>query len=94
MHFTSTGKKQPKSVKSCVLFDSADGTIRHVHHVVTMEGAEENSTERIEQRARQLAKDLAVDGTNLHALHVDISSIKPGVKYKVDPSKRCLVALN
>ena len=91
MQSITTGKKKIRSVKCCVLFDSSDGKIRHVHRVVTVEGAEEPSTEQVEKRTRQLAKELKLDVTKLHALHVDTSAIKPGLRYAVDPSKRRLV---
>ena len=93
MNSITTGKPEVRSIMCCVLFDSSDGTIRHTHQIVNMEGVEEPSEDQVEKRARQLAKELAVDITNLHALHVDVSSIKPGMKYAVDPNKRCLVAL-
>jgi hypothetical protein len=58
-----------------------------------MEGVEEPSEDQIEKRARQLAKELNLDVAKLQTLHVDASSIKPGMRYAVDPSKRRLLAI-
>jgi len=92
MKFTSTGKSQVHSEKCCVLFDPADGTIRHLHRVVTMEGAEETPENVIEKRTHHLAKEFGLDVAKLHALHVDARSIEPNMNYVVDTAKRCLVA--
>jgi hypothetical protein len=93
MGFATTGKTRIRSDKCCVLFDPASGTIRHVHRVVTMEGADVTPERDVERRARTLAKDLGTDAANLKALLVDSESIKPGKPYAVDPKKRTLVSL-
>jgi len=80
-----------QSVRCCVLFDPADGTIRHMHQVVTIAGADETPEAMIEQRARQLAKEFGVDTTTVQALHVDPAALRRGVRYVVDPANRCLV---
>jgi hypothetical protein len=92
MQFLSTGRTKVRSVKCCILFDPADGAIRHVHRVVTMEGADEIAEHLIEKRTLQLAKELGVDVSGLDLLHVDACSIEPHFQYAVDPKKRCLVA--
>ena len=94
MKFTSTGKTQIRSEKCCVLFDPSDGTIHHVHRVVTMEGAEETPKHAIEKRAHHLAREFGLEIAKLQALHVDGSKIEPNTMYAVDTGKRCLVEVN
>lgn len=93
MNFTSTGRARVQSVKCCVLYDAADGSIRYTHRVVTMEGADETPEEQMEQRTRHLAKELGLEVKTLHALHVNAHDIEPNKRYAVDPRKRCLVAV-
>jgi hypothetical protein len=92
MNFMATGRSQVRSVKCCVLFDPKDGTILHMHRVVTMEGAAETPDHLVEERTRQLAKGFGLDVASLELLHVDANVIQPGVKYTVDQGKRCLIA--
>lgn len=94
MNFTSTGKTQVRSEKVCVLFDPSDGTIHHVHRVVTMEGAEETPEHDIEKRAHHLAREFGLEAAKLQALHVDGSKIEANTMYKVDTLKRRLIAVN
>jgi hypothetical protein len=91
MNFASTGDSRVQSLRCCVLFDPADGTIHHMHQVVTIAGAAETPEAMIEQRARQLAKELGVDTTTLQALHVDPAALRRGVRYAVGTANRCLV---
>ena len=92
MNFISTGMSKVRSVKCCVLFDPKDGTIKYMHDVVTMEGAAETPDHLVEERTRQLAKGFGLDVASLELLHVDTKAMLPGVRYTVDPGKRCLIA--
>jgi hypothetical protein len=92
MNFMGTGKSQVRSVKCCVLFDPKDGSILHTHRVVTMDGAAETPDQLVEERTRQLAKELGLDAASLELLHIDPKLIEPGVIYKVDRRKRSLIA--
>ena len=92
MNFTTTGKSHVCSVKCCVLFDPADGKIVHTHRVVTMEGAEETPAHNLEERARHLAKGFGLDVGSLELMHVNASDLQPGVIYRVDRDKGCLIA--
>jgi hypothetical protein len=93
MDFRTTGDGRVHSVKCCVLFDPADGTIRHTHRVVTMEGANEASDRDVEKRARELAKSFGLKTSTLRPLHVDAGDFEPGKHYAVDPKTRRLVAI-
>ena len=93
MRFVSTGKAQVRSVKCCVLYEPSTGQIRHVHHVVTLVGADETPEKAIEERILKLAKETGTDSRELHLLHVHASELEPSRDYKVDTKKRRLVAL-
>ena len=93
MNYLSTGKTQVKSDKYCVLYDPASGVIRHVHRVVTMDGAEETPQLVVEQRALKLAADFGLDVKRVQPLHVDAAQVEPGRQYKVDVKSRRLTAI-
>ena len=90
MKFETTGRARVQSVRCCVLFDRSNGTIRHVHRVVTMEGAEETPQGEIERRALRFAKDLGVVVSRIAPLHVDPDIFEAGKRYMVDPRTRRL----
>jgi len=94
MNYGSTDdKRQVRSVKCCVVYDSTDGTIRHVHHIITVEGAEETPEERVVERTLELATDLGIDRATVRTLRVDDSALKPGVRYAVDIPRGSLIAI-
>jgi len=93
MQFQTTGKKRISSAKSCVVFDKAKGTILHVHHVVTIEGAQETSDSEVEKRALELTKDRGVKASKVGVLLVDPKAFERQVRYRVDVKKRALVPL-
>ena len=68
-----------------------NGTICHVHRVVTMEGAKNTSEQEMEARTLHLAKELGLNVENLHIVHVDSRVFAPGMRYSVNPQTRKLV---
>jgi protein-tyrosine-phosphatase len=94
MEFLTTGRTSVQSVKCCVLFGPSDGVIRHVHHVVTMEGADETEEAAIEKRTVELARESGVSVKGLKALLVDPAEIKSDKVYAVDPKGRRLVEVD
>jgi hypothetical protein len=96
-----------RSVKACVVFDSATGEVQHVHQVVTMEGAEETPDDDVMLRALSLARERlesgialpgeqavrAVEG-KLEALQVDPSQLDIARPHRVDLQTRSLVPIN
>lgn len=94
MTFQTTGRTRVRSIKCCVLFDPADGTIRHTHRIVTMEGADETPEPMIEERTRLLAREFGIEVDRLQLLHVDSQGIESNKHYKVDPRNRRLVAVD
>ena len=54
--FSQKGKvPKTKSIRSVALFDANDGTILHMHHVMTMEGCKPRDMEEIEKDAVRFA---------------------------------------
>jgi hypothetical protein len=52
--FSQKGKvPKTKSIRSIALYNANDGTILHMHHVMTMEGCEPRDMEEIENDAVQ-----------------------------------------
>ena len=94
MRFETTGRERIRSTKSCVLYDNASGEIKHVHHVVTIEGADETPEDTIEKRALELAQGVGVETKGLRSLHVDAEKIDPEKTFKVDVETRRLVAVS
>lgn len=76
------------------LYDPADGHVMHMHHVITLEGAERRPREEQERSARDSADRLGCRGVyGLEVLHVP--DFDPGDKtYSVDPEKRTLVEVS
>jgi hypothetical protein len=91
MTFASTGPSKVRSLKCCILFDVSDGTIQHVHHVVTMEDVQEPDEHVVETRTLDLAKSLGVDVSRLKPLHVDPTILEENREYQVDVRTRSLV---
>jgi hypothetical protein len=96
-----------RSVKACVVFDSATGEIQHIHEVVTMEGSEETSDDEVMRRALSLARERLESGTalpgeqgvramrgELEALQVDPSQLAVARPYRVDVQTKSLVPID
>ena len=67
--FSQKGKvPKTKSIRSVALFDANDGTILHMHHVMTMEGCEPRDMEEIEKDAMRFAKKLGHSVENLKTI--------------------------
>jgi hypothetical protein len=86
-----------QSEQCCVVFDPTDGKIRHIHEVVTLEGAEAVPDYEVEQRALSLAAqvglDTSLDTSLLKTIHIDPEELTPGERYAVDPDTMTLVHL-
>jgi hypothetical protein len=83
-NFQSTGNSKVKSVKSCILYDPANGEIQHVHRIVTMENAYEATTKDLEERTLELSSKHGINNSSMRLLHIDEKMIESGKKYKVD----------
>ncbi len=88
-----TGSPRVQSVQTCVVFDSTDGTIQHIHDVVTFEGGEAVSDYDVEQRALSLAAERGLESSTLKTIHVDPEELEPSRRYAVDPENLVLKPL-
>ncbi|MGL6235537.1 MAG: hypothetical protein ACRC20_09355 [Segniliparus sp.] len=91
MEFSSTGLHKVQSVSSCLLFDPRDGSIRHLHRVVTIEGAAPTSKAELEAQTLAEAKRLGLPAEQLQVLHVDEEALAEPARYSVDLTTRKLV---
>jgi len=82
--YSQVGKvPKTKSIRSIALYDSNDGTILHMHHVMTMEGCEPRDITDIENDTLRFAKKLGHNIENLKILRAP-ESINPFAKYRID----------
>jgi hypothetical protein len=92
--FSQVGKvPKTKSIRSVALYDANDGTILHMHHVMTMDGCEPRDIVEIEKDAVRFAKKLGHTVENLKILRAP-NTINPFAKYRIDVSKSEFVELS
>ena len=92
--YSQKGKvPKTKSIRSVALFDANDGTILHMHHVMTMDGCEPRDMEEIEKDAVRFAKKLGHFVENLKTLRAP-NTINPFAKYRIDVSKLEFIELS
>jgi hypothetical protein len=92
MQHVTRGTPGVVSLRGCALYDRADGAIRHMHRVATLEGAEETGAEEMEARMRAIAAECGIDEGRLEAIHFDPAELEPGQRYQVDPETKRMVA--
>jgi len=90
MQHQARGGSTISALRGCALFERPNGTIRHIHRVATIAGAEEISAKEMEARARQIAAEAGLDEGRLEALHFDPRAMEAGQRYRVDPASRRL----
>lgn len=78
-------------IQALAFHDSA-GRIRHMHHAITLEGAEPRSYDSMLEDARIQAREIGVDLARLRVLHVT-APFNLGVPHKVDVKKGVLVEI-
>ena len=82
--FSQKGKvPKTKSIRSVALFDANDGTILHMHHVMTMEGCEPRNGRDIENDAMRFAKKLGHRTDDLKTIRAP-NTVNPFAKYRID----------
>ena len=85
--FSQKGKvPKTKSIRSVALFDANDGTILHMHHVMTMEGCEPRTWKKLKKMLLRFAKKLGHSVENLKTMRAP-NTINPFAKYRIDVSK-------
>lgn len=79
------------SVQAVALYDSR-GQIRHMHHVVVLEGARPPDRDAVTRQAVDHAKQMGHDVAKLQTLFVaDVQ--EPHAMYRVDTKRRVLVPI-
>jgi hypothetical protein len=83
-----------RSIKVCVVYDATSGQIHHQHKVLTLEGGAEPSEADMERDAlaRLTARRSGHPGGTLAVLHVAHDALEQGMRYRVDVTKKVLVA--
>jgi hypothetical protein len=81
-----------QSIKACVVYDSTNGRIHHVHRVLTLVGGREPAEAEIAADALRAMGGLPAAPTGaLEVLHVHHSAVEPGKRYRVDLAAKALV---
>ena len=84
MTTTKTIPMNPESLDICVLYDSSNGRIAHIHRVATFAGAKKTGKPEIEARCLKIAKQLGHATEHLKTLHVPHKEFKAATPYQVD----------
>ena len=86
----SAGKVAPlASIDAVVLYDPRDGTVMHLHHAITFEGARRGNQKR---QAIEAARRLGCKVDGLKLLHVR-DFVPSAHEYRVDVERQELVAM-
>lgn len=91
VHFQTTPSGTRRSMQRVVVFNRADGSIQHVHDVVTVEGAASVTDQQVEERALSLVAERGIETSGLGVIHVQPDEMKPGTRYRVDVQSQTLV---
>ena len=89
--FHTTGAVKIESLYAVALYDPINGSIRHMHHVVSMTGSLRNKPDEIEKVAISNAKRFGHNVDNLKVLHIE--NFDPSSQYRVDIKSEKLVKL-
>ncbi|MGA9600701.1 MAG: hypothetical protein WBS22_10725 [Methylocystis sp.] len=84
-------RRHPVKERACLLYDGGTGAIRHIQHVIVMEGGHDPDEREIEVMCRSAFIKRGRPHEKLLALHIERHALKPFKKYRVDPAKRTLV---
>jgi hypothetical protein len=82
-----------ESVYAVALYDPDDGSIRHMHHAVSMTGSLPNNPETIEKEAISNATRYGHNVNNLKILHIENLN-DAASQYRVDVKTQKLVKLH
>lgn len=91
MERVSAGRHRVMRERACVLYDRTTGAIRHIQHIVVMEGGYDPDDREIEAMCRDAVTKRGRTHDGLDTLHVDRDAFRPFKVYRVDPSRRVLV---
>jgi hypothetical protein len=91
MQTVSPGRHRIAAERACVLYDKATGAIRHIQHVVVMEGGHHPDEREIEAMCRRALTKRGHAHDGLDTLHLDRNAFAPFKVYRIDPARRVLV---
>ena len=91
MQSGTTNSSPERSVQRVVVFNRYDGSIQHIHDVVTVEGAASMTDEQVRERALSLVAERGIETGGLGVIHVPPDEMKPGTRYMVDVQTQQLV---
>src|SRR5260370_8033931 len=90
MQTVSMGRQHTKLERACVLYERDGGTIRHIQHVIVMEGGYAPSEKEVEEMARRALSKRGRKHDMLDALHVRRDALRDFAVYRVDPAPKLL----
>ncbi len=91
MQTVSMGRQRTTLERACVLYERDGGTIRHIQHVIVMEGGYAPSEKEIEEMARRALTKRGRKCDTLAALHIRRDALRNFGAYRVDPNRKILV---
>ena len=72
------------------MYDSESDVIRHIQHVIVMEGGHDPDEREIEAMCRSALDKRGQPHQGLDTLHLERSALQPFKKYRVDPKNKKL----
>ena len=91
VHLQTTHSGRRRTIQRVVVFNRSDGSIQHIHDVVTVEGAAPSTDEQVRERALSLVAERGIETSGLGVIHVQPDEMKPGTRYMVDVQAQQLV---
>jgi hypothetical protein len=91
MSTVSAGRHRAVRERACVLYDGSTGAIRHIQHVIVMEGGHDPDDHEVEAMCRGALIKRGQEHAGLSTLHVDRDAFQPFKVYRVDPHRKVLV---
>ena len=88
--FVTAGSAPRVTRIQALAFHDGAGRIRHMHHAITLEGAETRSYETMLEDATTQAREIGIDLARLKVLHVT-APFDLGAQHTVDVKKGVLV---
>ena len=91
MQTVSAARNRVVHERACVLYDKNTGSIRHIQHVIVMEGGRVPNEREIEAMCRDALSKRGHAHDGLETLHLDRNAFRPFKVYRVDPARKVLV---
>jgi hypothetical protein len=91
MQTVSMGRQRTTLERACVLYERDSGAIRHIQHVIVMEGGYAPNEREVEAMARRALTKRGRPHDRLDVLHVERALLGRFAVYRVDPQRKLLV---